>query len=130
MEGLVWALSDEFKINEESYPKSVNVSKPEVIIGSISTRHGVPSEKLSRGSAEEIKPLATGKGNKAGSVVMIDGEYIVSSPEVFSRRTTAGVSFTDRRAWKPFGRENTVSSGCSGFRDKQRGSKIGDRLSL
>jgi len=131
MEGLVvWALSDEFKINEVSYSKLVNVSKPEVIIGSISKRHGVPSEKLSRVSVEEIKPLATGKGNKAGSVVMIDGEYIVSSPEVFSRRTTTGVSFTDRRAWKPFGRENTVSSGCSGFRDKQRGSKFGDRLSL
>ena len=64
------------------------------------------------------------------AVAMIDGEYIVSSPEVFSRSTTTGVSFTDRRSWKPFGRENTVSSGCSGFRDKQRGSKIGDRLSL
>ena len=101
-----------------------------MIIGSISTRHGVPSENLSRGSAEELKPLATGKGNKADSVVMIDGEYILSSPEVFSRRTTAWVGFTDRRAWKPFGRENTVSSGCSGYRDKQRGSKIGDRLSL
>ena len=101
-----------------------------MVSGSISTRHGVPSEKLSWSSVEEIKPLATGKGNMAGSVVMIDGEYIVSSPEVFSRRTTTGVSFTDRRAWKPFDRENTVSSGCSGFRDKQRGSKIGDRLSL
>ena len=127
---MVWALSDEFKINEVSYSKLVNVNNPKFEDGSTSRIHGVPSEKLSRGSTEEMKPLATGKGNKAGSVVMIDGEYIVSSPEVFSRRTTAGVSFTDRRAWKPFGRENTVSSGCSGFRDKQRGSKIGDRLSL
>ena len=127
---MVWALIDEFKINEVSYSKFVNVSKPEMESGSISTRHGVPSEKLSRGSAEELKPSATGKGNNAGSVVMIDGEYTVSSPEVFSRRTTAGVGFTDRRAWKPFGRENTVSSGCPGFRDKQQGSNDGDRLSL
>jgi hypothetical protein len=81
MEGLVWALSNEFKINEVSYSKLGNVNKPEMVSGSISTRHGVPSEKLSRGSTEEMKPLATGKGNSAGSVVMMDGEYIVSSPE-------------------------------------------------
>jgi hypothetical protein len=81
VERLVWALSDEFKINEVSYSKLVNVNKPKIEDGSTSRIHGVPSEKLSRGSAEEMKPLATGKGNNAGSVVMMDGEYIVSSPE-------------------------------------------------
>ena len=78
---MVWALSDEFKINEVSYSKFVNVNKPKIEDGSTSRRQGVPAEKLSRGSTEEMKPLATGKGNNAGSVVMIDGEYIVSSPE-------------------------------------------------
>ena len=78
---MVWALSDEFKINEVSYSKLLNVNKPKIEDGSTSRIHGVPSEKLSKGSAEEMKPLATGKGNNAGSVVMMDGEYIVSSPE-------------------------------------------------
>ena len=78
---MVWALSDEFKINEVSYSKLVNVNKPKIEDGSTSKRHGVPSEKLSRDSTEEMKSLATGKGNSAGSVVMMDGEYIVSSPE-------------------------------------------------
>ena len=63
---MVWALSDEFKINEVSYSKLVNVNKPKIEDGSTSRIHGVPSEKLSRGRAEEMKPLATGKGNNAG----------------------------------------------------------------
>ena len=36
-----------------------------------------------------MKPFATGKGNNAGSVVMMDGEYIVSFWKL-SRRTTQG----------------------------------------
>ena len=82
MSELVWALSDEFKINEVSYSKLVNVNNPKFEDSSTSRIHGVPSEKLSRGSTEEMKPFATGKGNNAGSVVMMDGEYIVSSPEI------------------------------------------------
>ena len=86
----VWELSVESKIREESCSGGLRSIGPKPENDWISTSNGVPSEKLSRGSTEEMKPFATGKGNNAGSVVMMDGEYIVSSPKVFSRRTTQG----------------------------------------